>query len=63
MEFTQLPKLPKLLAVGLAAIATTFAQAQEITWRPLYEPGSGGRIAGLGVSPHDSNHGSGIATS
>jgi photosystem II stability/assembly factor-like uncharacterized protein len=34
----------------------SFANGQQITWTPLYEPGSGGRMAGIGVSPHDPEH-------
>jgi len=48
-------KTIRLLALCVFALAAAL-RAQEITWQPLHEPGSGGRIAALGVSPHDSNH-------
>ena len=28
----------------------------NITWEPLYEPGSGGRMTGIAISPHNGNH-------
>lgn len=28
----------------------------DIRWEPLYEPGGGGAIVSVGVSPHDGNH-------
>lgn len=34
-----------------------FTNAQNnITWEPLYEPGSGGRMTGIAISPHNGNH-------
>lgn len=32
------------------------AQTSPIVWEPLYEPGGGGAITGLSVSPHDQEH-------
>ncbi len=33
------------------------ANAQNnITWEPLYEPGSGGRMTGIAISPHNEKH-------
>ncbi|MBD3346812.1 MAG: hypothetical protein GF401_17280, partial [Chitinivibrionales bacterium] len=30
--------------------------ATQIEWTPLHEPGSGGRLTSIAVSPHDPNH-------
>lgn len=39
--------------VGAFVLASA---APDFVWRPLYEPGCGGAIVSLEVSPHDSNH-------
>ena len=57
--------LTKTLTCGLVAFSLTACQAQQpatvtkpalepLTWQPLYEPGSGGAMTDLAVSPHDS---------
>ena len=39
--------------VGAFVLASA---ASDFVWRPLYEPGCGGAIVSLEVSPHDPNH-------
>ena len=39
--------------VGAFVLASA---AADFVWRPLYEPGCGGAIVSLEVSPHDPNH-------
>ena len=39
--------------VGAFVLASA---APDFVWRPLYEPGCGGAIVSLEVSPHDPNH-------
>jgi hypothetical protein len=53
-------------ATLLSNLTSTQAQApvgnaenggtKGITWQPLYEPGSGGAITAVAVSPHDPKH-------
>ncbi len=45
--------MKKILLTLLLLTTCTFAL--EFDWKPLYEPGSGGRLTSLSVSPHDSN--------
>lgn len=41
----------------LLLLNCVMAYAQNnITWEPLYEPGSGGRMTGIEISPHNGNH-------
>ena len=41
----------------VVSFALAAAEAQpSITWTPLREPGSGGRLTSMAVSPHDSMH-------
>jgi hypothetical protein len=48
----------KTLAIAFLLIFPgVLGMAQNnITWEPLYEPGSGGRMTGIEVSPHNGNH-------
>lgn len=46
-------KVFSIVLVVFAAAANSLAL--EFDWKPLMEPGSGGRIVSLSVSPHDSN--------
>lgn len=43
-------------AAGLAVSAVAFAEPDAIRWEPLYEPGCGGAIVSVAVSPHDPQH-------
>jgi hypothetical protein len=42
-----------VLCLGQGAAANAAAAAEGIHWQPLDEPGSGGWITGIAVSPHD----------
>ncbi len=44
----------KYLLVFFCLVSTLFAV--ELQWEPLYEPGSGGQLSSVQVSPHNSNH-------
>ncbi|MEN0109703.1 MAG: hypothetical protein AAF805_03170 [Planctomycetota bacterium] len=39
--------------VAVFALAASVASVHAQTWQPLGEPGSGGRITGMSISPHD----------
>ncbi|MEM1167127.1 MAG: hypothetical protein AAGI30_12660, partial [Planctomycetota bacterium] len=48
---------PRLAHIMLTATCTGAALAQEpISWSPLGEPGSGGRVNDVAISPHDPDH-------
>lgn len=40
----------------ISGVTSAFGLSTEITWEPLYEPGCGGAIVSVGVSPHEANH-------
>ncbi len=49
----------RFLFVSVALLAASHARAakhSDIRWEPLYEPGGGGAIVSLGISPHDPGH-------
>ena len=50
MNLVLRPLLPSLLAI---ASATCSAQSARLAWKPLGEPGCGGWVTSLAVSPHD----------
>jgi hypothetical protein len=46
-------KIVTFLVVALLPHLAAAQTASRISWQPLREPGSGGAITGLSVSPHD----------
>ena len=48
----------KIILILSAAVCGTLGVSADtgIRWQPLYEPGCGGAIVSLGVSPHDDRH-------
>ena len=48
----------KSFAFSVAGLITLFCNGEEspLRWRPLLEPGCGGAIVALRISPHDSKH-------
>lgn len=51
---TAAPKTAPVVAPGSKAEASAKSGIKPLQWQPLYEPGSGGAMTGLVVSPHDS---------
>ena len=46
----------ELLSASVALAGSGDAAVGEIRWEPLYEPGVGGAIVSVQVSPHDVRH-------
>ena len=44
------------VAILILAVLSAKASQSDIVWKPLYEPGCGGAIVSLAVSPHNANH-------
>ena len=44
------------VAILILAVLSAKASQSGIVWKPLYEPGCGGAIVSLAVSPHNANH-------
>jgi photosystem II stability/assembly factor-like uncharacterized protein len=49
-------ELAMALLVLLLATAWAVGQETPLRWTPVYEPGCGGAMTALSISPHDSNH-------